>query len=97
MTIRVSRNFGPLADLPLSSKAVIRDLLLLARERVIRRTLAGQSSESGAFAPYSPGYRRAKQAALGTSTPNLQASGAMLNDITISVLSDTKGELGFSR
>lgn len=96
MSIKVTKNFGKLADLPLSSESVIRELLLLARERVIRRTLAGQSSEGGAFRPYSPGYLTAKREALGGSgQPNLQVSGRMLQDIAITAVSATRGELGF--
>lgn len=95
MGVKLTKNFGRLAELPLSSRAVVRELLLLARERVIRRTLAGQSAEGGAFAAYSPGYARAKQAALGTSRVNLQVSGRMLEDIVITELTDTRGALGF--
>jgi len=97
MSVKVNKNFGRLEDIPLSNRELIRELLLLARERVIRRTLAGQSSEGVAFVPYSPGYLKAKRKALGTSgRPNLQASGRMLNEITIVELTDTRGTLGFS-
>ena len=96
MTIRVTRNFGNLADIPLSTSSIIRELLLLARERVIRRTLAGQSSEEQPFQAYSPGYGRLKRKELGSGdVVNLQVSGRMLNDIVITHVSETRGELGF--
>jgi hypothetical protein len=89
MSITVRNTIGTLADLPLTTKTLMREIGLLARERIVRRTLAGESSRGGSFAPYSEGYRQAKQQALGSASPvNLQASGAMLNDISVEATED---------
>jgi hypothetical protein len=96
MGVTIQRNFGPLADIPLGSVEIMRELGLLARERVIRRTLAGQETEGGPFAAYSEGYRKAKGKALGAvGHPNLFASGRMLGDIEIVDVTETRVELGF--
>ena len=93
----VTRNFGPLDQLKLTDKALMRDIGLLARERIVRRTRQGQSSEGGAFRPYSPGYAKQKAAEVGAGPVNLTVSGSMLNDITITRVEDDLVELGFAK
>jgi hypothetical protein len=93
----------PLAEIEWITAEDMRDVGLLVREQIIRRTIAGTDVHGGAFAPYSPGYAKAKAAALGAGPVNLQVSGAMLNDISIV---DVRGwhdgdgplvELGFTK
>jgi hypothetical protein len=95
-TVTIAKNFGPLADLPLTDRALMREVGLLARERVIRRTLSGVDEDDQAFAPYSLGYAKAKAATLGSARVNLQVSGAMLNAIQIIEVTDTSVTLGFA-
>jgi len=79
----------------LSNKGIMREIGLLARERIIRRTLSGKDQKDAAFASYSEGYRKQKQAALGGSGGvNLQASGQMLNAIEIVEVTDDTVTLG---
>jgi hypothetical protein len=61
----------------------MREVGLLAREMIVRRTIAGRDAEGVPFAPYSPAYAKAKRQALGGAGVNLQVSGGMLNDLTI--------------
>jgi hypothetical protein len=90
MPLTVQNTIGTLADLELSNKELMREIGLLAREAIVRRTLSGQSSDGTPFAPYSDGYAKAKQQALGSSSPvNLQASGRMLNDIQVTETEDS--------
>jgi hypothetical protein len=93
VSIKVTRHFS-LSDMTrkLVTKADMRDVGLLARERIIARTLRGESASGGGFAPYTEGYAKAKRAALGTSTVNLQVSGNMLNDLQITEISVTADE-----
>ena len=92
----VTKNFTALANITLTDKALMREVGLLARERILRRTAAGQDSEGQAFRPYSQKYAEQKAAALGsTGGVNLQVSGGMLNAITIVEVTDDSVELGF--
>lgn len=91
-SITVKRNFAPLADLQITTKALMKEVGLLARERIIRRTISGQDEDERAFAGYSAGYAKLK----GSSQVNLQLSGGMLNAITITDVTDNSVTLGFS-
>jgi hypothetical protein len=93
----VTRNFGPLDQIPLTTKAIMREVGLLARERVVRRTRQGQTTEGGRMQPYSPSYAKRKGKELGTTQPNLTVSGAMLNDIVLQNVQDDEVTLGFSK
>lgn len=95
--IAITRNFKSLPDLALVTKSDMRDVGLLARERIIRRTLRGESVSGAAFAPYSKGYAETKRAAMGTSQVNLQVSGNMLNQMGIVELTDTTVTLGWNQ
>lgn len=96
MSAKVTRNFGPLDKIPLTNKALMREVGLLARERIVRRTVSGQQTGGAPFAPYSASYAAQKSEALGVSRVNLQLSGAMLNAIAITRVEDDEVELGFS-
>lgn len=96
MAVTVSRNFGPLAELPLTNKELMREIGLLAREAIVRRTLSGTDADGVPFAPYSSGYAAQKAAELGSASPvNLQVSGRMLQGIAVLEATDTKVTLGF--
>lgn len=97
MPVTVKLNFQPLAGIHLTTRAIMKEVGLLARERIIRRTLSGTDEEGKPFTPYSPGYAAMKAKALaGSGTVNLQVSGAMLNAITITKLTDDTVTLGFT-
>jgi hypothetical protein len=81
--VKITRNFS-LEHLELVTAADMREIGLLAREQIVRRTMAGRDAEDAPFTPYSPAYAKAKAKALGGSgTVNLQVSGAMLNDLGV--------------
>lgn len=74
----------------------MREVGLLARERIYRRTIAGRDQDDQPFKPYSAAYGalRAKE---GLSTNvNLQVSGAMLNALRIVAVTETSVTLGFA-
>ncbi len=93
----VTRNFGPLDQIPLTTKAIMREVGLMARERVVRRTREGKTTENAVMQAYSPGYAARKANELGSSKPNLTVSGAMLNDIVLQDVQDDEVTLGFSK
>jgi len=95
-SVTIKRNFGPLAELKLSTSALMREVGLLARERIIRRTIAGQDENEQRFAPYSAAYAERKGKELGRAGVNLQVSGAMLNAIVVTNVTDTSVSLEFS-
>lgn len=95
MGVRITRSFKPLRDMKLSTKDLMREVGLLARERVIRRTIAGQDQNGAPFQPYSAAYAIRKASEVGGGGVNLQLSGAMLNALTIIELTDTSVTLGF--
>lgn len=73
----------------------MREIGLLARERIIRRTQGGKDESGAPFQPYSPAYAARKSAELGGSTVNLTVSGGMLRTLQIVDVSDTKVTLGW--
>lgn len=91
----VTRNFGPLDKIPLTDKALMREVGLMVRERIVRRTRQGIGVD-GPFQPYSAEYRATKAKELGAGVVNLTVSGAMLNAITIVRVEDDEVELGFT-
>lgn len=82
-SITVERNFPPLDQMELVTAEDMRELGLLARERIVARTISGVDANGAPFQPYSDGYAKQKQAALGTTSVNLQVSGNMLNHLQI--------------
>jgi hypothetical protein len=95
MAVSVKRNFKSLADLALVTAEDMREIGLLQRERIIRRTLSGVDASGAAFAPYSEAYADLKRRVLGTSKVNLQVSGNMLNQMQIVDVDDDSVTLGW--
>jgi hypothetical protein len=87
-TISISRNWS-LDDLELITAEDMREIGLLQREAIYRRTIAGIDANGRAFAPYSLPYEAEKRDALGSATPvNLQVSGNMLNHMQVVEVGD---------
>lgn len=83
MPITITQNFRQFPTKLLNAET-LRQMGLLAREAIVRRTAAGKDKDGAPFAPYSEGYAKAKREALGTGgTPDLQVSGRMLNDMQV--------------
>ena len=95
MAVTVKRNFKSLADVKLTTVEDMRQVGLLQRERIVRRTLAGIDADGHPFAPYSAAYAELKMRVLGTSRVNLQLSGAMLNQITLTDVTENTVTLGW--
>lgn len=95
MPVTVTKNFGDLAAIPMTDRTLMREIGLLARERIIRRTLAGNDANEAAFAPYSKGYAADKAKALGSGHVNLQVSGRMLEGIVLDTITDDSVTLTF--
>lgn len=96
MGVKVTKNFEDLAKIPLSTRQLMHEIGLMARERIIRRTLRGVDASGDRFQAYASGYAKAKALALGTATVNLQVSNRMLGGITETELTDKTVTLGFS-
>lgn len=94
--VTVKTNFKPLKDLQLSTRDLMKEVGLLARERVIRRTLSGRDEDDRAFKMYSTSYAYRKFKETGSVVPNLQLSGAMLNAIVLTEVKDDSVTLGFA-
>ena len=94
--INITRNFTSLVDLQLVTAEDMREIGLLARERIIRRTIAGTDATGAPFAPYSAGYAELKGRAVGgAGRVNLQLSGNMLNHLQIVEVTDHSVTLGW--
>lgn len=97
VSVTVKRSFR-LDSIDFVKPEDMREIGLLARERIVRRTRQGQGP-NGALKPLSAGYAKQKAKALGTAKPDLTVSGNMLNDITVTEVSVTPEEarvrLGF--
>ncbi len=96
MGLEVSRGTRKLTDTKLTDRAFMREVGLLARERVVRRTLSGQDQHGQPFAPYSASYGAVKAKELGVGPVNLQVSGRMLQGLIIVDITDNSVTLGFS-
>lgn len=96
MGVTVRRTGPRLDEINLTNREVMREIGLLARERIIRRTAAGQDSRGAAFQPYSAAYsaRKSKEG-LGGGNVTLQVSGGMLRNIQIIEITDNKVVLGW--
>jgi hypothetical protein len=77
-TVTLSRDWS-LEDLELITADDMREIGLLQRERMVRRTMGGVDMHGAAFRPYSPAYAAMK----GSTFVNLQVSGNMLNHLQI--------------
>jgi len=79
-----------------TDRALMRIVGQQAIVLIKRRTLSGIDAEGAAFAAYSEGYARAKAKAFGSSgTPDLHASGAMLNGLVVRAVDETSVTLGW--
>ena len=97
MSLTIRRNFGPLDRIALTDKTIMRDVGLLARERIVKRTRKGQSVDGSPFRPYTQAYAKVKREATGSSAPvNLTVSGGMLNALTITEVTENSVTLGFT-
>lgn len=97
MSITVERNFPALDSLELVTAQDMREVGLLARERIVARTISGIDAKGAPFAPYSAAYAAEKSAVLGTSAVNLQVSGNMLNHLQIVDVTDNSVTLGWTQ
>lgn len=77
-------------------REVMREVGLLAREQILRRTAEGRDADGRPFAPYSESYAELKAKELGTRDVNLQVSGRMLDGLRIVEVTDTSVTLGFT-
>jgi hypothetical protein len=98
VAVTIRRSFEDLSRLPerMVTRETMREIGLLARERIVRRTISGKDAAGQPFEAYSEGYRERKAKELGGGTVNLQVSGAMLNGLTIVDVTDRSVTLGFS-
>ena len=84
MGVTVRRNFAPLTSIALFTVEDWRQIGLLARDRIVRRTGQGISVDGSPFAPYSEGYAKTRRAnAMDSAKVTLQVSGAMLREIQV--------------
>lgn len=100
--ITVSRNFTTLVGLVEVPAEDMREIGLLMRERITRRTIAGLDADGAPFAPYSAAYALQKERALGGvfghtgyGHVNLTVSGNMLNHLQITSVEPNKVTLGW--
>ena len=96
MPITVELTGGSLEELRFSTADLMREVGLLARERIIRRTAAGVDAQGAAFTAYSPAYGKRKAKELGASPVNLMVSGNMLGSITLLEVTERSVTVGLS-
>lgn len=97
MPVRVTTNFTVGDRVEFTNEQIMREVGLLARDLIRRRTQRGISADGSAFTPYSPQYRTQKQQQLGKSSPvDLTVSGGMLNALQIVEVTKTTVVLGFT-
>lgn len=95
MPIEVTTNFEP-GDFRFTDREVMREIGLLARETIVRRTARGIAADGAPFQPYSAAYTRRKAKELGRASPvNLSVSGGMLGALQIVEVTETTVTLGF--
>lgn len=87
----------PLTDLALVDARLMREVGLLARERMVTRTQAGLDAEGRPFAPYSREYADQKSRALGSTRVDLQVSGIMLQSLQVVAVTDDSVTIGIGR
>lgn len=86
---------APLAQLPLLSEELMRDIGDLALRRIRTRTENQTAVDGSPFQPLSPDYAALKQRELGHQRADLQVSGRMLNDMSVVAATQTSVTLGF--
>lgn len=95
MSIRVERNFGRLADIPLAGETLMREIGDLVLRKIRTRTEQGIDVDGRAFQPLSEPYRKRKQKEIGSSRADLTVSGRMLNDMAVTEVTKNRVTLGF--
>jgi hypothetical protein len=94
--VTVTSNFV-VGDVKFTTREIMREVGLLARETIRRRTARGVSADGSPFRPYSAGYTKQKHKQLGKADPvDLTVSGGMLNSLQIVEVTDTTVTLGFA-
>lgn len=94
--VRISTNFQP-GTLRFTSTETMREIGLLAREAIRRRTATGISADGTPFQPYSLRYAQQKARAVGGgAVVNLTLSGGMLNALQIVEVTEKTVTLGFA-
>lgn len=96
MPVTIELHGERFSEIPLSTVDLMREIGLLARERILLRVAEGLDVQGAPFAPYSPGYALAKANALGAGPVNLQVSGRMLEAIVLTNVTENSVTLGFS-
>ena len=76
--------------------ALMREIGLLAREAILRRTERGVDVDGQPFQAYGETYAKRKDAALGATGVNLKVSGRMLDGLTIVEVTEDSVTLGFT-
>lgn len=95
MPVLVETTFQ-IGDLKFTNREVMRNVGLLVRETIRRRTARGESATGQPFEPYSAAYSKRKAEELGgAGTVNLTVSGQMLNALQILEVTDHTVTLGF--
>lgn len=95
MPITIEISGESLRDITFSTTDLMREVGLLAREKIYRRTITGLGVNRP-FQSYSSGYAKWKAKHLGSASPvNLQVSGQMLNAMQIVEVTDKSVSIGF--
>ena len=98
MKLTVRRTGGKLSDHQILTTEDMREIGLLARERILRRTAAGKDATGASFRPYSEIYAARKAKELWASgSVDLTVSGDMLGSLVITDVSPIRVELGWTR
>ncbi len=95
MPVLVQRTFGSLADLKFSNREMMREIGLLAREMIVRRTMSGKDETGSPFQPYSAAYAARKAKELGGGSVNLTVSGSMLRNFQVVEVTESSVTLGW--
>ena len=96
MPVTVTSNFVA-GDVSFTNAEIMREIGLLARETILRRTARGISADGTPFAPYSRRYAQQKTTALGSGARvNLSVSGQMLGRLQVVEVTDSTVTLGFA-
>jgi hypothetical protein len=95
-TITVKVSGKRLADTAITNAKLMREVGLLARERILKRTQAGRDEDGAPFKAYSKAYAEQKTKGLGSAAPvNLQVSGRMLQGLTLTDVTENSVTIGF--
>lgn len=96
MGVTVTTNF-PVGQRQFTDVAIMREVGLLVRETIRRRTARGIAATGAPFQPYSAAYSKQKAMGLGKAAPvDLTVSGGMLNALQIVEVTKTSVTLGFA-